>query len=67
MELAMTKISLEKYDDLSDLMLRMCRNLDDLLYPKGGWNGWTTGGMRVMTDGILQQLLKELGVEIDDQ
>jgi hypothetical protein len=59
------KITNEKYHELSDKMLSMCRLLDDMLQPKGGWQGWTTSGMRTMTNSVLQSILAELGVEIE--
>lgn len=58
-------ISLEKYWELSDITLDHCRAIDDMLYPKGGWKGWSTGGMRMMTNTLLQKLLEELNVEIE--
>jgi len=50
----------ELYDELSDIMLSRCRELDEALYPKGGWNGWTTSGMRMMTDTILHEIYERI-------
>ena len=58
-------ISNNKYWELSDLVLDMCRNLDDSLRPQGGWEGWSTGGMRMMTTTILQKILEKLDVEVE--
>lgn len=65
------KISLEEWHNLSHLLLDGVRNVDETLRlsPKGkelGWNGWTTGGMRMLTDGVLHELLDKLGVEVED-
>jgi len=53
----------EDWDELSSFMLDECRNIDDLLFPRGGWQGWSTGGMRMMTDTLLERVywrIKEL-------
>jgi len=60
------KISYDEYWELSDLLLYLCRNLDDALYSSGGWQGWSTGGMRCMTNDILQQILDKLDIEVGD-
>jgi len=56
----------EDWDELSSFMLIECRKIDDLLHPRGGWNGWSTGGMRIMTDALIEELywkMKELKEE----
>jgi hypothetical protein len=50
----------EQWEELSSMMLNSCRWLDDVMYPKGGWNGWTTSGMRMMTDDILMSIISKL-------
>jgi len=53
----------EDWDTLSSFMLRGCRDIDDLLQPKGGWKGWSTSGMRILTDSLLEEVywkMKEL-------
>jgi len=59
------KISLKKWWQLSDITLEQCRDIDEELIPKGGWQGWSTSGMRMMTNGLLDKLLKELDIEVD--
>jgi len=58
-------ISIDKWQELSNLVLDRCRAIDDMLYPKGGWQGWSTGGMRMMTNTILEELLERLNIEVD--
>ena len=60
-----SKISLCEWWRLSDLMIDLCRDLDDDLKTKGGWKGWTTSGTRTMTDEILQTILDELNIAVD--
>ena len=61
----MMKISLNKWEQLSNITLEQCRDIDDELMSKGGWQGWSTSGMRMMTDELLDNLLKQLDIEVD--
>ncbi len=58
------KITIEKYEELSDIMLKITRGFNDT---KPDWNGWSTGGWRYMSNGALDDLLKAMGVVIDGQ
>ena len=59
----------EEFEKLSTMMLVGVRQVMDVMTTKPGlpgmsqdglWNGWTTSGMRMLTDALLEQLLKEL-------
>lgn len=57
------KISEKKYNKLSDVMLNRIRNIDDILGIKG-WNSFSTSGMRMLTDDLLNEILNILNIQI---
>ena len=57
-------IDIGLWEELSDLVLRRCREIDDALGSKG-WQGWSTGGMRMMTNTLLEDILSKLTIEVD--
>ena len=57
------KLTDKQWEDLSDLTLNSVRGIEYWLEDKG-WNSITTGTMRMMTDGILRDILDYL--EVDD-
>lgn len=59
------KITREQYEDLSSIVLNGTRIVDEQLFPVGGWQYWTTSGMRMMTDDyILKEVLKYLKIQV---
>jgi hypothetical protein len=56
------KITQEEHDELSDLVLNDVRRIAEIINESGGWNKWTTGGMRMMTDVILFRILETLEI-----
>ena len=52
-----------EYEDLSGIMLQGVRTIIDQL-GKEGWENWTTSGMRTMTNGLLNELLEELTLNV---
>jgi len=59
------KISNEQWWELSELMIKHCRVLDEALCSQGGWQKWSTSGMRMMTNDILEKVLEELNIEVE--
>ena len=59
------KISIDKWEELSDKVLKEVRDIDDALYPKGGWKGWSTSGMRIMTNALIRIVTRELDIKLE--
>lgn len=58
------KINLDKYWELSDIIVKSTRDFNEL---EPRWNGWTTSGWRMMSDELLQEILTSLDIEVGDE
>lgn len=57
------KISLELWWTLSDILVKGTRELSDVSPPN--WRQWSTSGWRSMSNTILEEILKELEIEVE--
>ena len=57
------KITVDKWFELSDLMLRITRDFNE----EKSWNtSWSTSGWRMMSDDSLREILKAINVDVED-